>query len=339
MHRTAMYRQAAERVASTPAAAMSRLKVRHLHLLRHLERHGSLTRAADEMGVSQPAVTKSLAEIESIFEAPLFRRSGRGLKATDLGELAMRKAGFLLQELDHWAAEMEAVRQGRQGRLLVGAVPYVPGTLLTRAIMDLLERHNVVIALSQATTDILVQALLDNELDCVLGRASAAAGHESLRHEVLYAQRPVIVGNSALITRLEGRKLDWAGLATLQWILPSLKTPVGAKMAEIFMQMEMPVPTPIIETYSLDVMHGVLSTNQKVVSVVPEDIAREMARRGGVAMLPWVMEWELPPISLIRRVRERPVAAEEQFAAILKELCRVQHVVHSASSSIQGCLP
>src|SRR3546814_2513509 len=91
--------------------------------------------------------------MESLFGSSLFLRSGRGLKPTALGELAMLKARHMLQELDHWASEMEAVRKGRSARLLIGAVPYVSGALLTQAIMQLYERHNIIIAIRQATTD------------------------------------------------------------------------------------------------------------------------------------------------------------------------------------------
>src|SRR3546814_14781449 len=117
--------------------------------------------------------------MESLFGSSLFLRSGRGLKPTAMGELAMLKARHMLQELDHWASEMEAVRKGRSARLLIGAVPYVSGALLTQAIMQLYERHNIIIAIRQATTDQLVQSLWDQALDCVLGRCEGSrAGDE-----------------------------------------------------------------------------------------------------------------------------------------------------------------
>src|SRR3546814_13574623 len=87
--------------------------------------------------------------------------------------------------------------------------------------MQLYERHNIIIASRQATTDQLVQSLCDHELDCVLGRASAAAGRENLWHEVLYTQRPVLIGHDKLLQRLQGRRLDWPALATMDWILAS----------------------------------------------------------------------------------------------------------------------
>lgn len=290
-------------------------------------RFGSLTRIARESGVSQPAVTKTLAEVEALFGATLFQRAGRGLKPTEMGELAMAKARHLLQELDHWGADMEAVRQGRRARLKVGVVPYVPASLLTQAVIELLERHNIVIAINQATTDVLVQSLVDHDLDCVIGRAWAASGHHQLWHEVLYAQRPVLIAHANLVKRMQGRKLDWKKLGAMQWMLPAWATPVGAKMAELFIRAQIPLPVPVVETYSVDVMHGVLSRNDGIIAPVPEDIALEIVRRGGVGVLPWKMDWELPPICLIRRVRHTPLDAEEKFLEILKGLCEPRNPI------------
>ncbi|WZB72621.1 LysR family transcriptional regulator [Achromobacter xylosoxidans] len=71
----------------------NRLKPRHLRLLADIARLGSLTRVAAAAGISQPTVTKALAELEDIFGAPLFERTGRGLRPTPLGELALLRAG------------------------------------------------------------------------------------------------------------------------------------------------------------------------------------------------------------------------------------------------------
>ena len=57
----------------------SRLKMRHLTLLLQIQQHGSLTRAAEHMASSQPAVTNALAELEDMFGAPLFDRSALSL--------------------------------------------------------------------------------------------------------------------------------------------------------------------------------------------------------------------------------------------------------------------
>jgi len=69
------------------------------------------------------------------------------------------------------------------------------------------------------------------------------------------------------------------------------------------------------------VIEGILSLNESSISVVPEDIARELCQRGRLGMVPWDFGWELPPINLIRRKREQALTAESQFSDILLDLC------------------
>lgn len=308
-------------ISATTRRVMGNLKMRHLRLLANMQRYGSLTKVAGIMGISQPAVTKMLAEVEDLFGAPLFVRAGRGLTPTRMGEVAMLKTGHIIQEFDHLAAEMEAVRNGRAARLTIGAAPYVANSLLTRVVTRLHQEHNILSVIRQASSDQLVQALQNHELDCVLARLSAVAGQPNLTHEILYPQRPVLVGHESLIKRLRGRRLEWQQLARMNWILPSFSTPVGRRVAELFAYMQVPAPTPVIETYSTEVMYGVISQNESIVSVVPQTIADDMARRGGVAVVPWELDWELPPLTLIRRTRNAPLVAEETFVTVVRELC------------------
>lgn len=90
----------------------NRLKHRHLMLLVNIDRHKSLTRVAAQTGISQPAVTKALAELEDIFGAPLFLRTGSGLQPTQLGNLALVRARHMLSDLDLWEREVEALQAG-----------------------------------------------------------------------------------------------------------------------------------------------------------------------------------------------------------------------------------
>lgn len=71
---------------------MARLKMKHLALLLAIKQQRSLTRVAEQMSTSQPAVTQALAELENLFGAPLFTRSARGMAPTALGELVLARA-------------------------------------------------------------------------------------------------------------------------------------------------------------------------------------------------------------------------------------------------------
>ncbi|MFY3629025.1 LysR family transcriptional regulator [Achromobacter xylosoxidans] len=303
------------------ARLANRLRQRHLVLLENIARHGTLTRVAAATDISQPAATKALAELEAIFGAPLFLRTGRGMQPTPLGELALVRARRMQSDLDLWAREVEALHDGRAAHLHVGVVPYVSSALLTAAIGRLHQRHGVTLTLHRATTDHLVPMLRRHELDCVISRATSTVAQDDLDHRVLYRQRPRVIAHSRLAQRLARRAPDWAQLAGMDWVLPAVNTPTRQLIVEHFIRAGLRSPSPVLEAYSTDVIEGMLSANPALVSVVPEDIARELCQRGKLGMVPWDFGWELPPINLIRRRREQALAAEERFSDILLELC------------------
>lgn len=303
------------------ARLANRLKHRHLALLVNIDRHKSLTRVAAATGISQPAVTKALAELEDLFGAPLFLRTGSGLQATPLGSLALVRARHMISDLELWAREVDALHAGRSAHLNVGVVPYVSSALLTEAITRLHQQHGVTLSLHRATTDILVPMLRQHELDCIISRATSTVAPEDLIHRVLYRQRPRLIAHGKLAQRLARRKPDWAAVADMDWVLPAANTPTRQLIVEHFIRAELRSPSPVLEAYSTDVIEGMLTMNETFISVVPEDIARELCLRGRLGMVPWDFGWELPPINLIRRKREQALAAEERFSEILLELC------------------
>src|SRR5260221_2582091 len=106
----------------------------YLLLLRSISELGPLPRVAERMATSQPAVTQALAELESLFGAPLFLRSARGMEPTELGALVLARARGMLADLDHWAHDIEAVGQQRAAHLQVGVIPFLPARMLADAI-------------------------------------------------------------------------------------------------------------------------------------------------------------------------------------------------------------
>jgi len=307
--------------SASAARLVSRLKMRHLSLLVRMAQGESLTRVAESLGISQPAATKALGEIEDVFNAPLFVRTARGLRPTALGELAIVRARHMLQDIDHWALEMDAVRAGHTARLNVGAIPFITARLLVPTIARLHERHRITVTLHRATTDLLLESLRGHALDCVIGRASVVSGMEELRQEVLYPQRPALIAHPQMAQRMARKPPVWRELASMNWILPTRATPIGHMVSELFTRAGEQPPVAVAETYSMDVIAGMMAADPSLVSIVPEEIAADLARIGTVAVVPWTFDWVLPPISLIRRRRAAPLRAEDLFAETLREVC------------------
>src|SRR6478672_4311663 len=119
---------------------LSRLRLKQLRLLVALDDHGSLLRAAERVGITQPGASKALHEIELALGAELFVRTNRGLEPNDLGHCVIRYARLIQTDLAHLREDMLGILHGHGGRLSIGAIMgAVP--LVTEALTRLLKKR------------------------------------------------------------------------------------------------------------------------------------------------------------------------------------------------------
>lgn len=318
----------------------SRLKMRHLVLLLKIEQYGSLTRVAEHMASSQPAVTNALLEMESMFGTPLFERSSRGMLPTALGAVVLKRAQAMLHDLDHLTREMEAVAAGHAAHLHIGVIPFVSGQILSATLRQLKQirqiaqghaktERRLTVTIHEGTTDQLLRQLQDHTVDLVVGRASgatAAAGIGTdagrVTFEVLFRQRPRLIANRRLAATLGRTKLDWQKLSGLEWILGAPNTSIREQVASLFLAAGMAPPVPVVESYSAKLIGEMIAASEDTVSILPADIAEELVRVAGVAIVPYAFEWTLPPIALFSRSGEPPVPAQDAFTTALRDVCR-----------------
>jgi DNA-binding transcriptional LysR family regulator len=299
----------------------SRLKMRHLALLLQIRQYGSLTRVAERVATSQPAVTNALAEMESLFGGALFERSSRGMTPTPLGNVVLTRAEAMLHDLDHLARDIEAVVAGHATRLHIGVIPFISSRTLATAMQHTQARvpHRLTMTIHEATSDALLPLLRDHTLDIVIGRASSAVDLTQLRFEVLYQQMPRLIASRRLAARLARTRLSWDKLAELDWILGPPHTPVREQIADIFLQAGVPPPVPIVESYTSRLIGEMIVANENAMSIVPADIAEELVHFAGVAIVPYTLDWTLPPIAVFTRegvTRE----VDAVFSQALREL-------------------
>lgn len=305
------------------ARLASRLKMRHLVLLRLIQEHGSLTRVAEHMATSQPAVTQALAELEAMFGTPLFTRSARGMSPTASGKVALERARAMLQDLGHWVRDMEAADAGHAAHLHVGVIPFIPGRLLAAAIVRTRPQdRGITVTIHESTSDHLLAQLRAHELDCVIGRTSAILAMAGLTHEVLYEQEPRLVAHRRLATRLGRKPLSWPELAQLDWVLGQRNTPMREQITDFFLRAGVAPPAPMVESLSAKVIGELIAANERAVSIVPADIAEELARIAGVGVVAHRFGWTLPPVTLFRRAEESLRETDAIFAQALRDVCR-----------------
>ena len=278
---------------------LSRLKLRHFSILDAIDKHRTISRSAAALQVTQPAMTRSLREIEDIFMTRLFERSSVGLKATPSGETALRYARLMLTHAEATSRKLSNINDGRIGSLRIGITPHIPELLLTSTLTHLLgSRPRISVAVREATTDELVAALHARELDCVIGRSYNGVLEDEFVQEPIYFQKPCLLVARRSHTRLSRGPLDWKQLADLDWIMQPPTTPMRRSIEAIFTSAGVRPPLPFVETYSLKSMGAVFATEPNAITIIAQDTAVPLVTSGVCAMLPYPLHWDLPPVSL-----------------------------------------
>jgi DNA-binding transcriptional LysR family regulator len=289
----------------------SNLKLRHLQLLVALDELRHLGRVAEFLSVTQPAVSKTLAEIERMFGLALFTRSTRGTEPTAYGAAVVRFARTVLADYQRTQAEIAAVASGGAGRVSVGAMVVATPSLLVQAVRRLKQRSELATVLvEEGDLTRLLPRLRVGELDLIVGRLEPGYSSPDLSTEALYAERMCIVVHGSHPLARRAAPPTWAELAGLPWVMPPPWASSRIKLHQQFYKHKLTPPANIVETASF------LATlcfvrELPAVGFVAEAVARAFEQEG-LKALPLPVPIELPPVGIIElRGRYRtPTAAQ-----------------------------
>lgn len=156
----------------------------------HVARLGNITRAADELSISQPALSRSIQRLEEEFGRPLLERKTRAVALTDAGTLVQRRAVEILGILDDTKAQISD--DGRTGRLRIGVIPTIAPYFLPEFLRGFRNDFpSAELMIQEDTTDNLLSRCKQGEIDLALLALPVAAKHvdteELFKEELLLA--------------------------------------------------------------------------------------------------------------------------------------------------------
>jgi DNA-binding transcriptional LysR family regulator len=277
--------------------------MRHLELLVAVAGSGTLRAAAGRLSLSQPALSKMLAETEAAFGARLFERSPQGVVPNALGEAAVYRARVILGELSRSKDEVDALRTGARGVLRLGALSVT--AVVPRAVVQLRQRWpGVRVQIRDGRVRELIQQLLDGELDCVFG----AITPELLTSEQLPLLRPEVLLEDELCVMCTAahplarkRRVAWSDLHAQPWVAPSKDTLVRQALMTAFLDEGLQPPEPAVEVVSSVTLGTVLRLDDALVGAMRFEHARDELARGGLRRIAMAAPVKLPSIGLYTR--------------------------------------
>jgi DNA-binding transcriptional LysR family regulator len=255
-----------------------RLKLRDLNIFLVVATERSMSKAAARLAVSQPAISKAIADMEYVLGAPLLDRGPRGVEPTLYGRALIKRSIAIFDELRHSVTDIESLLDPSVGEARIGSTGPLAAAIVPAVIDRLTNRYpGISIDVVDAFFDVLVRELHDRSIDLAIGRATAPITDEGLDTEVLFSDRLLVVAGlrSKWANR---RKVKFEELAGEPWTIPPH---IGRALRAAGL------PTPRVVVPSTSVSVGVhLAASGRFLAVFPQSMLRFGAKGLALKALP-----------------------------------------------------
>jgi DNA-binding transcriptional LysR family regulator len=263
-----------------------RLKLRELQVLSAVVECGSMVKAASQMGMSQPAVSAAIANLEAALGVRLLDRSPRGIEPTIYSNALLKRGRVAFDELRQGLRDIEFLLDPAVGEVRVGcpenmAAGFVP------AVIDRLSQFHPRVVVHVVTAQTGTQEfreLRERNVDVMLGRLFRPTVDDDIEVAVVGSDRFFVVAGaqSAWARR---RKLSLAELIGEPWILNPLDNVVGSYFADVFHREGLALPSLQVVSFSLDVRMHLLATG-RYLTILSRTVMQYNSERWSLRRLP-----------------------------------------------------
>ncbi|ALV04901.1 LysR family transcriptional regulator [Roseateles depolymerans] len=274
-----------------------RMSLRHARVLIALHDTGNASHAAEVLHVTQPAVSKTLAELEQGLGQMLFLRKGRHMYITPVGRRLLTLARKIEADLHRAAGEVASMVRGATGELRVGATNAALARLLPRAVAALKrESPQVTVSVRTHALRSLFEDLLAGQLDLVIARVMPQDEPLGLQRMALL-QQPERLAISAQHPLADAGLLSWETLSRQRWIWHMPGTRTRMLVDRLWQAKGLPLPSDLIENGDLMLSLNMMR-EMPLLAVMPHDVAVDAQGKGIVRLLPHDVDLGLGALSV-----------------------------------------
>ena len=228
-----------------------RLKLRQLEVLLSVAQWGGMAKAAQHLAISQPVVSKTIADLENALGVRLFDRTPQGVEPTLYGRALLKRSLAIFDDLKTSVSEIEFLADPTAGQLQIGSSEIMAAGLVATVIERLSSKYRRIdFRVEQATSATLVDRLRERQDELMIGRLPKPFLDEDLTTTILYHDRLRVV--AGLQSRWASRrKITLAELVDEPWCVPSPDiNATGSQFAEAFRASGLTVPRIVVTAVS-----------------------------------------------------------------------------------------
>lgn len=269
------------------------MELRHLRHFVAVVDAGNLSKAAERVFITQPALTRSIKNLEELLGAELLERRPRGIVPTPAGDALYRYARLMLNEAARAQAEVLAVQKGAKGELSVGIAAMFADHIVDRAVAAVCgSGRDVALTITQGFFEELVEALRDGRLDVIFSNLSSMELPDDVAIEpIIDLHAYVYAGSDHPLVGQKG--IDKQALLKHRWAV--VDQPHMRDFLDYYFVAEgLATPDYVVRTNSLNLICSLIA-NGGFLGVLPEHVIRRRVRRGQVKTV------EAPGVPIVRK--------------------------------------
>jgi DNA-binding transcriptional LysR family regulator len=288
-----------------------RLKLRDLHILVAVVQRGSMAKAAADLAISQPAVSKAISDMEHMLGLRLLDRSRSGMEPTAYGRALVIRGRAIFDELKQGVEELAFLSDPSVGELRIGSTESVAAAFLPAVIRRFsLEQPRVRLDVAQTVMSTLhYRELRERSIDLLIGRVPAPFEENELEAEVVYNDDAVVIAGQQS-KWAKSRTLKLTDLAGERWALPPPDTMHGAAVQNLFRDNGAEIPPTPLTTLSIHLCLRLVASAQ-FVTILPASVLGFGNRDESLKVLPIKIPVKRRPVAIVTlKNRTRSPAAK-----------------------------
>lgn len=299
----------------------NRIKYRHLQCFLEITRQGSVVRAADILALTQPAVSKTLKELEEILGVKLLERSKSGVQLTNFGSVFLEHASTSVAALRTGTDRVLQAKMKGINTLKIGVLPTVATSVLPEAVKSFHSSGiNVRLNLVSGQNSLLMSQLRVGELDLVVGRLGLPEAMSGLTFQHLYSEKVTFVvrPNHPLLKKADFHITDIAQYTILYPPADSITAPY---VDQFLLSQGVSTLDDRIDTISDSFAKEYIRNNDAVWIISRGVVAREIAD-GEMAELPIDTKETLGAVGLTTRTDSIPSSSLKSFMNAVQDTAK-----------------
>jgi DNA-binding transcriptional LysR family regulator len=274
-----------------------RLKLKDLDVFMAVTALGGMGKASERLNLSQPAISKAIADLEQTLGVRLLDRSRHGVEPTVYGAALIKRSTVIFDELRQGVGDIDFIADPTAGELRLGAVEGVAHGIVAPLLHSMSQKHpNMRFSVEVAGTVRLCAELANRNIEFAIAKTSGDVPEDQSR-ETLF-EDPLVVATAASNPLTRKRKLSLADLIDEPWVLEPADTFFGEMCARAFSGAGLSQPKAAVVTNSRNLQNALLDTGH-FLSLQAAFVLRLPRRNPALRVLPVVLAHTSHPVQII----------------------------------------